>query len=221
MADTPEWIQPGASATLIWHNGAGQRPDGGRIYAVAGPAFELAPRSPYFLLAPVERGEFAGRLYRGQADLADLRAFLADCVMAEGELTDEMQFVSVRAETPVLPVLEAWRADPSRPVLPYLADINGFMPDEQPLYVTDDAYAAAVQSPEHFATAWVCDECGEAEDAGVFLWTVRRGDRIRVCFLIQNDAGLWTCQLHPFEFAAEAVSHPSPRPSPQRGEGAG
>jgi len=26
---------------------------------------------------------------------------------------------------------------------------------------------------------------------------------VRVCFLIHNDAGVWTCRLHPFEFAKE------------------
>ncbi len=218
MADTPEWIQPGAAATLIWHNGAGQRPDGGCLYAIAGPAFELSPASPYFLLAPAGRGDFAGRLYRGQADLDALRKFLADCVLVEGELTDEMQLVSARAETPALPLLDAWRRAPGRPLLPYLADIGAFMPDALPLYVDPEAHAAALAMPECFATAWVCDECGEAEDAGVFLWTERRGDRVRVCFLIQNDGGVWSCQLHPFDFAAEAV--PSPPPSPHRREGA-
>lgn len=222
MADTPEWIQPGATATLIWHSGAGQRPDGVRIYAIAGPAFELAPAAPYFLLAPAERGDFAERLYRGQAGLDDLRKFLADCVLAEGELTDEMQFVAVRAETPMLPLVEAWRAAPARPLLPYFADLNAFFPDALPLYVNADAHAAARAAPEHFATAWVCDECGEAEDAGVFLWTARRGDRIRVCFLIQNDGGVWSCQLHPFDFAAEAAGadpHPSPLPERERARG--
>ncbi len=205
MADTPEWIQPGATVTLIWHNGAGQRPDGVRVYAIAGPGFELAPASPYFLLAPAERGEFAGRLYRGQAGLEDLRTFLTGCVLAEGELTGEMEFLAVRAETPALPLLEAWRSATARPMLTYFTDINAFMPDTLPLYVNEDAYTAAREGPEHFTTAWVCDECGEAEDAGVFFWTERRGDRVRVCFLIQNDGGVWNCQLHPFEFAAGAA----------------
>ena len=51
----------------------------------------------------------------------------------------------------------------------------------------------------------MCDECGEAEDAGVFLWTARGEGTVRVCFLIQNDAGIWTCRLHPFEFNREAA----------------
>jgi hypothetical protein len=217
MADTPEWIQPGATATLIWHNGAGQRPDGGRVYAIAGPAFELSPASPYFLLAPAERGDFAGRLYRGQADLDDLRKFLADSMLVEGDLTDEMQFVSVRAETPALPLLEAWRGAPARPLLTYFSDIGAFIPDALPLYVDPEAHAAALAAPECFATAWVCDECGEAEDASVFLWTERRGDRVRVCFLIQNDGGVWSCRLHPFEFAAGAAgTDPDPGPLPGR-----
>ena len=212
MADIPAWIQPGDTATLIWHNGAGQRPDGVRVYAIAGPAFELAPASPYFLLAPAERGDFAGRLYRGQVSLDDLRAFLERCALVRGELADEMQFVTVGAEAPVLPILEAWRALPERPLCPYLADIGAFMPGEAPLYVNPDAYAAALETSETFATAWVCEECGEAEDAGVFLWTARRHGRVRVCFLIENDAGVWNCRLHPFEFAAEPAATGKERP---------
>ena len=74
-----------------------------------------------------------------------------------------------------------------------------------PLYVTAEAHAAARREPEQFATAWVCDECGEAEDAGIFLWTAHRRQAVRVCFLIHNDAGIWTCRLHPFEFSKETA----------------
>jgi hypothetical protein len=105
----------------------------------------------------------------------------------------------------VLAVLDGWRDAPDRPALPYLADINAFMPASAPLYVTAEAHAAAQREPEQFSTAWVCDECGEAEDAGVFFWTAHRGSRVRVCFLIHNDAGVWTCRLHPFEFAKETA----------------
>jgi hypothetical protein len=73
------------------------------------------------------------------------------------------------------------------------------------LFVTPEAYAAARQEPEQFGTAWVCDECGEAEDAAAFLWTAHAGPSVRVCFLIQNDAGVWSCRLHPFEFLKEAA----------------
>ncbi|HET7876526.1 MAG TPA: hypothetical protein VFN71_13480 [Methylomirabilota bacterium] len=203
MADLPAWIQPGQTATLIWHNGAVERRDGPRLYAVAGPLFETEPAVPYFLLASAERGDFAGRLYRGQAGLEDLRAFLGQCALVRGRLVDEKQWVLVEAETPALPVLDAWRAVDERPALPYLADINAFMPGDFPLHVSAEAVDEARRAPEAFATAWVCDECGEAEDAGVFLWTARHGDRVRVCFLIQNDAGVWTCHLHPFDFATE------------------
>ena len=58
---------------------------------------------------------------------------------------------------------------------------------------------------EQFGTAWVCDECGEAEDAGAFLWTAHAGQSVRVCFLIQNDAGVRSYRLHPFEFLKEAA----------------
>ena len=51
----------------------------------------------------------------------------------------------------------------------------------------------------------MCDECGEAEDAAAFLWTAHAGPAVRVCFLIQNDAGVWSCRLHPFDFLKEAA----------------
>jgi hypothetical protein len=70
--------------------------------------------------------------------------------------------------------------------------------------VTPEAYAAACGAPELFSLAWVCDECGLAEDAAAFLWTAHAGETVRVCFLIQNDGGVWSCRLHPFEFSKEA-----------------
>ncbi len=196
------WIEPGASATLIWHGAAATGPGGARLYAVSGPALEQPPATPYFLLAPAEADAFAARLYRGLVSLDDLRAFLARCSIAQGALVDEMQYLAVADEAPVLPVLDAWRETADVPALPYLDDINAFMP-AGPLYVTAEAHAVARREPEQFATAWVCDECGEASDAGVFLWTAQRGPAVRVCFLIHNDAGIWTCRLHPFEFAKE------------------
>lgn len=199
------WIEPGASATLIWHGAAAPRPGGGRLYSVSGPALEQPPAFPYFILAPVEDGAFADRLYRGQVTLDDLRAFLSRCRVARGALVEEMQYVAAADEAPVLPLLDDWREAADAPRLPYLEDINAFLPASAPLYVTADAHAAARREPERFATAWVCEECGEAEDAGVFFWTAHRGEAVRVCFLIHNDAGVWTCRLHPFEFAKEAA----------------
>ena len=196
------WIEPGASATLIWHGAVATGPGGGRLYAISGPALEQPPASPHFLLAPAEDEAFAARLYRGQVTLGDLRAFLARCRIAQGAMVDEMQYVAVAEEAPVLPLLDGWRDAPDVPVLPYLDDINAFMP-AAPLYVTAEAHAAAQREPEQFSTAWVCDECGDAQDAGVFFWTAQRGPAVRVCFLIHNDAGTWTCRLHPFEFAKE------------------
>jgi hypothetical protein len=197
------WIEPGASATLIWYGAAVARPGGGRLYSVSGPVLDRPPLSPYFLLAPAEDGTFAGRLYRSQVTLADLRAFLARCRVARGELVDEMQYVAVSAEAPVLPLLDEWRGVDGPPQLPYLADIDAFMPSVVPFFVTAAAHTAAQREPEQFATAWVCDECGDAADAGVFFWTAHRGSAVRVCFLIHNDAGLWTCRFHPFEFTRE------------------
>ncbi|MGH2669111.1 MAG: hypothetical protein ACRDH5_08365, partial [bacterium] len=99
------WIEPGASATLIWHGAAAPRPGGGYLYSVSGPALEQPPPTPYFILAPVEDGAFAGQLYRGQVTLPGLRAFLSRCRIADGALVDEMQYVATSSEAPVLPLL--------------------------------------------------------------------------------------------------------------------
>jgi hypothetical protein len=199
------WIEPGASATLIWHGATAAQPGGGRLYVVSGPILEQPPASPYFILAAEEDGDFASRLYRGQVALPELRAFLSRCRITRGALVDDQQYVATDEEAPVLAVLDEWRERSGRPALPYLDDINAFMPAAAPLYVTAEAHAAAQREAEQFSTAWVCDECGEAEDAGVFFWTVHRGPLVRVCLLIHNDAGVWTCRLHPFEFAKETA----------------
>jgi hypothetical protein len=203
MTDFPDWIEPGQTATLIWYDGVQDRGDGARTYQVAGPVLDIGPASPYFLLAPLEQSEFAERLYRGEATLPTLRSFLDDCVLAEGSMSEGLDMVFTRAEARLLPVLDAWRALPDRPVFSYRTDLDAFLGDGLPLYVSSDAYGAAQRSPELFATAWVCAGCGEAEDAAVFFWTLARGGRVRVCFLIQNEGGRWTCHLHPFEFEKE------------------
>lgn len=205
MAELPSWIAPGDAATLVWYSGRGESADGMPLYQVAGPALDIPPASPYFLLAPVEREDFAGLLYRDQVGLPELRGFLQHCLLARGEMSPSLDQVAAGVETPVLPVLDAWRGTAARPLLPYLDDIGAFLPGERPLFVTPEAYAAARQEPEQFGTAWVCDECGEAEDAAAFLWTAHAGRTVRVCFLIQNDAGVWSCRLHPFEFLKEAA----------------
>ena len=61
------WIEPGASATFIWHGAAAPRPGGGRLYVVSGPILEQPPASPYFILAAEDEGDFAARLYRGRS----------------------------------------------------------------------------------------------------------------------------------------------------------
>jgi len=205
MAELPSWIAPGDAATLVWYSGRGESAEGMPLYQVAGPALDMPPASPYFLLAPVERGDFAGRLYRGEVGLQELRGFLQHCLLARGEMSESLDRIAAGVETPVLPVVDAWRGAVARPLLPYLDDIGAFLTGERPLFVTPEAYAAARQEPEQFGTAWVCDECGEAEDAGAFLWTAHAGPSVRVCFLIQNDAGVWSCRLHPFDFLKEAA----------------
>src|SRR4029453_12656411 len=86
------WIDPGASATLIWHGATAARPGEGRLYSLSGPAFEQPPASPYFLLASVEDDAFAARLYRGQVSLPDLRTFLGGCRIARGAAGEEVQY---------------------------------------------------------------------------------------------------------------------------------
>jgi len=205
MAELPRWIAPGDTATLLWYSGRGESPDGVPVYEIAGPAMELPPASPYFLLAPADRDDFAGRLYRGAVGVPELREFLSACVLARGELNPSLEWVAAPLSAQALPVIDGWRGLGERPVLSYLSDIGAFMPGDRPLFVTPEAHAAAQEASEHFGTAWVCDECGEAEDAGVFLWTARGEDAVRVCFLIHNDAGIWSCRLHPFEFNREAA----------------
>jgi hypothetical protein len=200
MTDEPDWFRPGDRATVVWHGPRAERPGSTPLYQVAGP--ELAGPMPptRFLLAPAERDEFAARLYGGLVGLNGLRGFLADCRLAHGELIEEGAYVAVEDETPVLPLVEAWKADDAAPRVPYLSDIAAFMPEDRPLYVSPTAHAQALRDAESFRTAWVCDECGDAADAGVFLWTAHRGDGVRVCLLIENDAGVWQVRLHPFEF---------------------
>lgn len=205
MSELPSWIAPGDAVTLVWYSGRGESADGLPLYQVAGPAFETAPASPYFLLASVERDEFAGLLYRGQVGLRELRGFLEHCMLARGEMSPLLDLVRVGVETPVLPVLDAWRGVVAPPLLTYLDDIGAFLPGDRPLFVTPEAYAVARREPEQFGTASVCDECGDAEDAAAFLWTAHAGPSVRVCFLLQNDAGVWRCRLHPFEFLREAA----------------
>jgi hypothetical protein len=203
--DLPCWIAPGERATLIWYEGAQLAPDGSGIYQVSGPVLERAPTSRYFLLAPLREGEFAGRLYRNEATLAELRDFLDQCVLAEGWMSDALDCVFTRAQARPLPLLDAWRAGSERPIVPYRADLEAFLCEDLPVFVSPAAYAAAQAGAETFATASVCAGCGEAEDAAVFFWTARRHGRVRVCLLIENEGGRWTCRLHPFEFESDTA----------------
>ena len=208
MADFPIWIRPGVITTLLWYDGLRERPDDGRLYQVAGPALEQPPASPYFLLAPLERSDFAGRLYRSEVSLEDLRGFLGTCDVVEGRLTEELDFVAARRRAPVLPVLDAWGEMAPGELVPYRRDIDALLPpDANPLFVTEDAYRSVQREPDRFGAAWVCEECGEAEDAAVFLWTTHRDDVIQVRLTIENQGGVWTCRLLPFTFRKEERPH--------------
>jgi hypothetical protein len=201
----PAWIAPGAVATLVWHDGAVDREDGARLYQVAGPILDGLAVTPFFLLSPVGGAAFAERLYQGRASLGDLVAFLASATLARGALLPGSEWLTVRQEAGVLALLDAWDTAADRPLLPYEREIAAFLSGDALLHVSAEAHAAASEAAERFATAWVCEECGQADDAAVFLWTRRRGERVRVRLLVENQAGLWTCHLHPFDFAREAA----------------
>ena len=204
MANASDWIQPGVGTTMIWYDGVGEAAQG-RVYQVAGPALEGPPDSFYFLLAPVELGDFASRLYASEVSLAELRGFLAGCRVAEGGLDPECEFVVARREASLLPLLDAWAREPSGEPRPFLADIHAFLLDEVPLFVTPESHAAVQREPERFAAAWVCEECGQADDQAVFLWTAHAPRAIQVRLAIQNTAGVWTCWLHPFQIQKETA----------------
>lgn len=82
------------------------------LYQVAGPALDMPPASPCFLLAPVERGDFAGRLYRGEVGLQKLRGFLQDCLLARSEMNASLDRIAAGVETPVLPGVWSCRLHP-------------------------------------------------------------------------------------------------------------
>ena len=209
-ARAPDAPAPGARATVLWL-GEGVAVHGGhRLYPVLGPVLDVSLAGDLFLLAPGARDAIASRLYSGAVGVDELRAFLAECRLARGELLDEGAALQVRAEWPVLELVEAGRAAAGVPHLGYLEDIGAFLLDERPLFVSPEAVAAA-RADEAFALASVCDSCGRADDAAVFIWTARRpaggppGESdarpARVRLLLENDVGVWTCRLHPFEFA--------------------
>jgi len=200
VTELPDWISPGEAATLIWYDAVQARPDGGRIYQVSGPVLERSPATRYFLLAPAAADDFAAELYRDDVTLEHLRHFLERCVLAEGELSEDLDAVFTRAEAPSLAVLDGWQALPERPLVPYEDAFDAFLGDGPPVYVSPAAHARAQLAAEDFAIASVCAECGDAADAGVFFWTRARGRRVRVCLLIENEGGRWTCRLHPFDF---------------------
>lgn len=207
MMDIPSWIRPGLTGTLIWYDGVGEASDHQRLYQVSGPVLEAPPTSPHFLLVPVGQSDFAARLYRSEVSLSDLRVFLESCELTEGRLTEEMDFVAARRLTPVLAVLDAWGESAAGDTLAYHDDIGAFLAGDSPLFVSAEAYARLQREPDRFGTAWVCEECGEAADAAVFLWTTHRETTVQVRLVIENAGGVWTVRLHPFEIRKEGSKH--------------
>jgi len=170
------WIEPGASATLIWHGAVATGPGGGRLYAISGPALEQPPASPHFLLAPAEDDAFAAPALPRAGDPRRSPRLPRPLPHRPGRRGRRDAVPGGGGRGAGAALLDDWRDAPDVPVLPYLDDINAFMP-AAPLYVTAEAHAAAQREPEQFSTAWVCDECGDAQDAGVFFWTAQRGPR--------------------------------------------
>ena len=121
-------------------------------------------------------------------------------------MADVLDLVFTRAEAPALPILDAWRELPDRPLAPYESEVEAFVYDGGLVRVSPEAYRVAQSAGESFAIASVCPGCGEAEDEGVFFWTLDRDARVRVCLLIENEVGRWTCVLHPFDFEKAAVT---------------
>ncbi len=202
MADTADWVRPSAAATMIWYDAVSETPRG-RVYQVAGPVLETPPESPHFLLAHVDRGNFAARLYGSAVSLAELRDFLAGCWVAEGSLDTECEFVVARHEALLLSLLDDWARGLSGEPLRFRADLNAVLFDDVTLFVTPEAHAAVQREPERFAASWICEECGEAEDQAVFLWTAHGPHAIQVRLAIRNTGGVWTCWLHPFQIQKE------------------
>jgi hypothetical protein len=207
VTEPPVWISPGETATLIWYDAAADGGAGRRVYQIAGPLLEAAPRTPYFLLAPAEEAAFSGRLYRDEVTVPELRRFLGACTLARGHIDASMETLIAGPETAALPLLDRWRGALDRPLEPYVAEISAFLRD-LPVYVSADAHAAARRAREAFARAWVCAECGDPEAMSVYLWTVRSGERVRVCLLIENEGGRWTCHFHPFDFEGDLDGAP-------------
>jgi hypothetical protein len=198
MANRPDWIQPGAQATLIWADSRQEVPDGTHLYEIAGPVLQHPPTSPFFLIAPLSQSDFAGQLYRDKVTVEDLRRFLADCLIALGGVGDDLGTLIAVREAALLPLLEEWADDEGGALLSYREEIGAFLHDNLPLNVTTGAHQGLQQSPEYFGSAWICEGCGEPEDAANFLWTRHQGSVIQVRLVIQNIEGTWTCWLHPF-----------------------
>jgi hypothetical protein len=189
--ELPSWIAPGDAATLVWYSGRGESADGMLLYQVAGPALDMPPASPYFLLAPVERGDFAGLLYRGQVGLLELRGFLQHCTLARGEMSPSLDRVAAGVETPVLPVLDAWRGAVARPLLSYLDDIGAFLPGGA-VVRPPEAYVAARPGARAVRDGFR-DECGEAAPQP----SDGPAGPACACASSSRTTGVWSCRLHP------------------------
>ena len=187
-------------AILVWVSGRGEPREGSglsAVYELSGPAFEVPPEADHYIVAPKDEGEFAAALYGGKVSPERLRRFLSRCRLAAGGLSEELEYVLAREEQPLLPLLDAPGSVPPPP-LPYDEQIECFFLDGVAVPVLPDVYRTILAEPEFFGTASVCEGCGEAEDAAVFLWTRRAGHAVRVNLLIQNQGGIWTCWIAPF-----------------------
>ena len=191
----------------MWINGRAELPHGSgvsAVYELSGPTFEIQPEADHYILAPMDEGGFATALYEGKATPERLRQFLHRCRLAVGGVTEDLEYLLVREEEPILPVLERLVSE-ALPPLPYDEQIESFLLEDAAIPVLPEVYRKMLAGPEFFGTASVCEACGEPEDLSAFLWTTRADQAVRVNLVIQNQGGVWHCWLAPF-----AVSLPTP-----------
>jgi len=190
----------GVKAILLWSGGRIEPPAHAglaSVYELGGPVFETDPESGHYILAPMDAGDVATALYEGRVSAERFRRFLSRCHLATGRLSQDLGHLLVREEVPLLPLLDRLGSEPAPP-LPYDAQIECFLVDDATLPVRPDIYQAMLREEEFFGTASVCEECGQAEDVGVFLWTRKDNGAVRVNFVIQNQGGIWRCWIAPF-----------------------
>jgi hypothetical protein len=202
---TPDWIRPGVQATFIWIDGDRELPGGSHLYEIAGPVLESQQASPFFVVATLDQAKFADQLYRGAVTPEELRQFLHHCRIVKGKVGEELDLLATVEEAALLPLLDEWAQREHGELVSYEEEADAFLYGDLPIHATSDAYQALQHSHEALVKTWVCNGCGEPEDASNFFWTVHRASAIQVRLVIQNVGGTWTWWLHPFRIEKTMV----------------